>query len=188
MKIKFLFLLLLVLISTATLKAQKSNIKGVVRYEHNDYVGYRADVGAEIYVISVQKADSVDISKCKKYEECAKDYMKYKIEKADPDNRYIDDSMLRLISGFYKADEEALNDLDSYFFNQSSFIKENAEYIELVDESGKYSIELPYGEYYFLAKSNNRDRSLMSELMGRVLIEKVTIDKPSKIISFDFCY
>ena len=63
-----------------------------------------------------------------------------------------------------------------------------SSYVGLVDNSGKYEVEIPYGEYYVIAKSANRERSTVTELTGRVIFKIVKIDKPVKILSFDFDY
>ena len=66
---------------------------------------------------------------------------------------------------------------------------EKIDDIALVDNSGKYELELPYGEYYVIAKSKNRSRSFSTtEKEGRILVKEVVISKPTTILSFDFDY
>lgn len=168
--------------------AQECNVKGVVKYEYNDYVGYKIDEGAEIYVLSKQKADSIDIQIWQEYEKIAKNYMRYLRYKNGDDISYLGDETIRGFAGFSTSSESRLNELDKKCLHQYFYFVENAEYIEVVDGSGKYSLKLPYGEYFILAKSKNRERPLVSELTGRVLIEEATVNKPTKIVSFDFCY
>lgn len=168
--------------------AQQCNLQGIVKYEYNDYIGYKIDVGAEIYVISVSNADSVNISDWERYQELAKNYMFYLSIKNDPDTGWVGIETVRSLTEFSEEKEKELEALDSKCFSQFVHVKSNAEYIALVDGSGKYQIELPYGDYYIAAKSNNRMRGLITEIGGRVILEKITINKPATIVGFDFCY
>lgn len=185
---KFLFLVALIIATSMGLNAQICNVKGVVKYEYNDYVGYKIDEGAEIYVIPTQKADSIDINIWGEYESIAKNYMTYLKYKNDDDFKGLDEATISRFAGFSTSSKIVLDKYAKDCYNQYIYFTENAEYVELVDGSGKYSLKLPYGEYYIMAKSKNRERPILVELTGRVLIEKVTINKPVKIISFDFCY
>lgn len=59
---KILLSIAILFATTIGLNAQNCNLKGVVKYEHNDYLGYKIDEGAEIYVISTKNAGvNVDI-------------------------------------------------------------------------------------------------------------------------------
>lgn len=185
---KFLFLVALIIATSMGLNAQECNVKGVVKYEYNDYVGYKIDEGAEIYVLSKQKADSIDIQIWQEYEKLAKNYMRYLKYKNDDDFSSLDEATICRFAGFSTSSKSVLDKYDKKCFHQYCYFVENAEYIEVVDGSGKYSLKLPYGEYFILAKSKNRERPLVSELTGRILIEKITVNKPTKIVSFDFCY
>ena len=186
---KKMFLLVAILFATTIgLNAQNCNLKGVVKYEYNDYVGYKIDEGAEIYVVSAKNAECINAQTWLEYERLAEGYMRYLKYQKDDDIRCLDDATIRRFAEFSVSSENSLKELDKECFEQCAFIKDNAEYIELVDGTGKYALQLPYGEYYILVKSKNRERPLVTELTGRVLVEKVKIDKPSKILSFDFCY
>lgn len=185
---KMLLLFAVLFATTIGLNAQNCNLKGVVKYEYNDYVGYKIDEGAEIYIISTNNAEGVNAQTWLEYERLAKGYMRYLKYQNDDDIRYLGDATIRRFAEFSKSQESSLKELDKKCFEQHAFITNNAEYIELVDGTGKYALQLPYGEYYVLVKSKNRERPLVTELTGRVLVEKVKIDKPSKILSFDFCY
>ena len=59
MKKKFLLVVIL-FATTIGLNAQNCNLKGVVKYEYNDYVGYKIDEGAEIYVVSAKNAECIN--------------------------------------------------------------------------------------------------------------------------------
>lgn len=185
---KYLTFIVSAFLISIGVSAQNGNIKGVVKYEYNDYIGYKIDEGAEIYAISVKNAPSVSYYNWQEYETLAKRNMYYLQLKNDDELAILGDETLRKTAKFSYVDKVKLDELDRKCMEQFLFMKENAENIELVDASGKYTMSLPYGEYYILAISKNRERPLATELTGRKLLEKVTIDKPVKILSFDFCY
>lgn len=185
---KTLLLISLIMEIFMRVDAQECNVKGVVKYKYNDYVGYRIDEGAEIYVLSISKADSINAQMWEEYESIAKTYMQFLEYQNDEDLSELGIDFIRTYTGFSNESANKLNKLDTEIFDQYTYFVKNAEYIEVVDSSGKYSLKIPYGDYLILAKSKNRERPLLSELTGRILIEKVTVDKPTKIVSFDFCY
>ena len=53
-------MILLLLMWVVNASAQECKLKGFVRYKHNDYVGYRADAGAEVYIISAKSNRYLD--------------------------------------------------------------------------------------------------------------------------------
>ena len=72
MKRKIFFVCVSILLSINMLNAQNGKLKGDVQYQYNDYVGYKVDVGAEVYVVLKQNAPSIfDISKWNDYEKSA---------------------------------------------------------------------------------------------------------------------
>ena len=180
----------MLLLACTILNAQNCNIQGIVQYEYNDYVGYKIDAGAEIGVISLKTANEIglNVETWNKYEKLAKSYMSYLDFKNDDEVRYVDDNTIRNLLGWSKQSEDELKSIADECFSQYINAVDNFEYIALVDASGKYTLTLPYGEYIIIAKSKHRDRPLIAELTGRILVEKVKIEKPAKIISFDFCY
>ena len=162
--------------------AQQCNLQGVVKYKYNDYIGYEIDDGAEIYIISVSSVPNINFQAWEKYQELAKDYMHFLDFKNEFGITYARTFCLS------EAEEKVLDSLELKCFSESIYIKTNAEFIALVDGTGKYSLQLPFGEYYILAKSNNRKRPIIMELDGRIILKKETIDKPNKILSFEFDY
>ena len=185
---RLFFLIAVFFMVNLGINAQECNLQGIVKYEYNDYIGYKIDDGAEIYIVSVKSAPTIDIQTWDSYENLARSFIKYLRYKNDDDIGMLDNASIRIFADFSIETENRLNSLDKKCLEQYTFITENAEYLELVDGSGKYSLKLPYGEYYILAKSKNRDRALVTELTGRKTLKKVKIDKPAKIVSFDFCY
>lgn len=183
-KLAILAILLFAIVSKQN--AQQCNLQGIVKYKYNDYIGYKIDEGAEIYIISVNNAKNVNFEEWEKYQELADNYMHFLDLKKE--SYGIGIATIRALCGFSEEDEKVLDSLGSKCLSQYVYLKSNAEYVALVDATGKYSQQLPFGEYYILAISNNRKRPLLMELSGRVILEKETIDKPNKIMSFEFDY
>lgn len=173
-----------IIISVLSASAQECKLKGVVRYEYNDYIGFKTDSGAEVYVVPSNTPD-LDITTWDSYAALAKEYMKYLEAKSDPD---IPNNLISLFSDWKDSDKVKLDELDSKCLDQYLKMKDNCIDIGLVDESGKYELVVPYGEYYILFVSKNRERPTVTELTGRKIVEKVTIDKPVKVLSIDFKY
>ena len=170
MKRKIFFVCVSILLSINMLNAQNGKLKGVVQYQYNDYVGYKVDVGAEVYVVLKQNAPSLfDISKWNDYEKSAVASIKW--------------------WDYLNGPASTFPGLDADCVKQLELLMEKIDDIALVDNSGKYELELPYGEYYVIAKSKNRSRSFsITEKEGRILVKEVVISKPTTILSFDFDY
>ena len=168
---KKLFLLVAILFATSIgLNAQNGKLKGIVQYQFNDHVGYKVDVGAEVYVISKQnELSSLNISNWNEYEKYAIASIKYW--------EYLGKPL------------EEFTKLDPLCAMQLKKAMDCIEDLALVDSSGKYELELQYGTYYIIAKSKNRNRSFsLTENNNRILVKEIEINKPTTILSFDFCY
>lgn len=167
---KLLFLAVVLFTSIFSLNAQNAKLKGIVQYQYNDHVGYKVDIGAEVYVISKQNApSSFNISEWNEYEKSAIVSIKY--------------------WDYINEPADAFTKLDPLCAKQLKLAMECIEDIALVDSSGKYELELEYGTYYIIAKSKNRNRSFsITENNSRILVKEVVINKPITILSFDFCY
>lgn len=162
---------------------QLCNLQGTVQYKYNDYVGYKIDVGAEVYVYPLEKFSHI-FSLWQEYEKlvkCKMSYIKYK-------EYNISDANRRSLSSFSREDEAQFDSIESQLLTE--YIKTKDEYVNvsLIDNSGKYSISLPYGEYIVVFKSKNRTRLTLFELSGRITFEKINVDKPALLISCDFDY
>ena len=174
-------LITLAVITLGTIYAQKCNLQGVVRYKYNDYLGYKIDVGAEVRIIEVHDAKVVIRTLWQKYDELAGNMMNYLSLKKEIDG--LDDDAIRRLAKFTKENETELKELSSECLIQYIENKSIAPYMSLIDSSGKYSIELPYGSYFVFVKSANRTRPTFAELTGRLILERVTIDKPTQVLS-----
>lgn len=177
--------LLLFVLFTVSVNAQECKLKGFVRYKHNDYVGYRADAGAEVYVVSTKNNHYFNVANWNAYETYAKQYVKYLMLKDDPE---IPREYLFMFTKWNNSDKENLDKLDQECLDQYARSKDSFEDIALIDETGKYEFQLPYGEYYVLVISKNRDRPTLLEISGRKMLYKVTLAQASKILSVDFEY
>lgn len=162
---------------------QLCNLQGTVQYKYNDYVGYKIDVGAEVYVYSVEKFSHI-YTLWQEYEKL----VKYKMTYLEYKEYNISDANRRSISSFSKEREAQLDSVQGQLL--SEYIKAKDEYVNLslIDNTGKYSLSLPYGEYIVVFKSKNRTRPTLFELLGRLYFDKINANKPALLISCDFDY
>lgn len=191
---RILWTLLLFVISTTYIYAQECNLQGIVQYKRNDYVGYVTDVGATIGFIQVKNDTTINFPLWEEYQRIAPKYAAY-LRHSGSDNviKYHmenADEYFMSISGLSADEKKYLKDTldEKCFSNRVSIFEMEYDYVVLIDESGKYNLNIPYGEYYMVAESENRKRATITELMGRIIIQKVTINKPTKILSIKFDY
>ena len=81
--------------------------------------------------------------------------------------------------------KKELTELGDAAYNQFSDlcfdgVNDGKVYKVTVDGVGSYSIELPKGEYSFIFVSNGRKRTNALEIMGRLIIEEVSISSGEK--------
>ena len=183
---RMVLLITLIVITSGTIYAQKCNLQGVVRYKHKEHLGYKIDVGAEVRIIEVHEAKVVIRTLWQRYDKLASNMMNYLSLKEEANG--LDDDAIRRLANFSKENEIELKELSSKCLKQYVDNESIAPYMSLIDSSGKYSIELPYGSYFVFVKSANRTRPSIAELAGRLILERVTIDKPTQVLSFDFDY
>lgn len=162
---------------------QSCNLQGTVQYKHNDYIGYKIDVGSEIYVYPLEKFSQI-YTLWQEYEKL----VKYKMRYLEYKEYNISDANRRSLSSFSTEKEARLDSIESQLL--SEYIKAKDEYVNLslIDNSGKYSMSLPYGEYIVVFKSKNRTRPTLFELLGRLYFEKINANKPALLVSCDFDY
>ena len=184
-----LFLVVYLFLNSVLGMAQKCKVQGVVRYKYNDYIRYKEDIGAEISFIAKADADSLNISHWDEYGRLAQKQSAHKILAKSVESSYAaNEDVIRSVSKFSVNDEARLKKLDEICLAEYLRGVTLSSYVGLVDNSGKYEVEIPYGEYYVIAKSANRKRSTLTEITGRILFKEIQIDKPMKILSFDFDY
>lgn len=169
-------------------------VTGIVRYHYNDYIGYRPDLGAEIYFIPKTANDTIPhLNLWEEYEVLACQGMKYmkSISEWKKEGIYFDEyeSFLRSNYSYQKADEARVDELDKILFGERDALLKNDDNVALVDASGMYTISLPKGEYYVVFVSANRKRLLwLTELLGRTHVTEIELKGASKKASFDFDY
>ena len=170
----------------------KCKVQGVVRYFYNDFVGYRADLGAEIRFILVTPQDTIpSCNKWSDYNRKSHTIITYlmKVEEWKEEGIYYGDNKesLKKIYGIDDEYIEIFSRLSSDLTPEVIPLLEHDEYMCLVDNSGMYQIELPQGEYYVVMKSANRKRPLgFVDYSGRMYVKKITLDSSTKVISHDF--
>lgn len=180
---KSIFALLLIMSSVVcTANAQTCKVQGVVRYYQNDFVGWKPDIGAEVWVVP----------KSKKYP--TKLWLQYQ----DQCERWLQyEKLAKYAYGYQKSMEV------SGFVGTDSLLNLSAEvliqrlYIEdadnkcilkqaLITGDGTYTLNVPQGKYYVIAKSANKKRNTLLEMNNRYLIYEVNLNGSSKILNFDF--
>lgn len=191
---RFFVLLFLIAFCSLTYAQDMCQVSGVVRFEYNDYIGYRPDLGAEVYFIPKSANDTIPHLKLwEEYEDLAHRgmmYMKY-IAEGEREGIYSDmyQSMMRSNWRYQKEDEARVDELDKILFNERNTLLKNDDNVALVDASGMYTISLPKGEYYVVFVSANRKRrSWLTELLGRTHVTEIELKGASKKASFDFAY
>lgn len=185
MILKKIILILVVITSTLITDAQTTTCKvqGVVRYYFNDYQGYKPDLGAEIYIVPKKEKDTIPHYKnWVEYEELINkkiSYLKY--------HEYLPKIEAERFSGYKEAYDSLITNNSFICLSDRIAIEDRlAKFTVIIDASGLYSIQLPYGTYYFLFKSKNRTRGSVLEFQNRYYIKEIKIDKPTLMISFDF--
>ena len=169
-------------------------VTGIVRFEYNDYIGYRPDLGAEVYFIPKSPSDTIPHLKLwEEYEDLAHRGIMYRksIAEGEREGIYSDmyDSIMRRNWRYEKEDEARVDELDKILFNERNTLLKNDDNVALVDASGMYTISLPKGEYIVVFVSANRKRSLwLTELLGRTHVTEIELKGVSKKASYDFAY
>ncbi len=181
---KFLFLVALIMATSMGLTAQTCKVQGVVRYYYNNYIGFKPDVGAEVHFLKYSsKYKTPDKKKWDAYQDLVDNWIKYK--------KYIkvfDKKKTEEVSGFKREYNDSLQKLGGLLLIETAEYesKNVIKYSTVVDDSGKYSISVPYGIYYVWIKSKNRKLPTLLEYENRQRMIRVDLKSPTKIISYDF--
>lgn len=168
--------------SVHTLSAQSCKVQGVVRYYHNDFVGWKPDVGAEVWVVPKSKKYPTKLwlayqDQCERwlqYRKLAK--YAYSYQKSMEVSGFIGEDSLLTLSGEVLLQRIYIEDDDNKCILKQA----------LITGDGTYTINVPYGRYYIICKSANRKRNTLLEMNNRYLIYEVTLNSGSKILNFDF--
>lgn len=174
--------------STTEPVKQEGTIEGIVRFKFNDYQGYKIDIGSTVMIVNTAAIDSImSYEDIKLYEDLAGRQTNFYISCKDIDGGYME-TMARNLYQFDKSDEDYLQILDRKVIEAKLMAISNKQSVALVGGDGLYSLKAPYGEYYLVFQSKNRERNTVTELTGRIHFERVNISVPNSIISFDFDY
>ena len=164
------------------LNAQTCRVQGVVRYYHNDFVGWKPDVGAEVWVVPKNKKYPTKLWLA--YQDQCERWLQYRrlAEYAYGYQKSME------VSGF--VGEDSLLTLSGEVLLQRIYI-ENADNRcilkqALITGDGSYSLNVPYGRYYIICKSANRKRNTLLEMNNRYYIYEVSLNSSSNILNFDF--
>ena len=181
---KFIVLSLLFVVASMHICAQKCNVQGIVQYYYNDYIGFRADTGSEVYFIKYSSVHKVPTrQKWEKYQDMVEKRIKYTML-----HRYLNRDEAEQHSGYKQEFEDSIQTLGGELLLERLLIEEEglAKYTAVVDASGKYEISVPYGTYYILIKSKNRKIMTPLEALNRYHMERVVLKSSTKVVSFDF--
>lgn len=175
--------------ATTTTQQKEGSITGVVRYKYNDYQGYKSDLGAMVIAVPTSAIDSIiSFDKIKLYEELAEKKTKHQMIRKELMSEGMNGDLAHTIVSFGESSEKQLEEIDSLIIDAFISAKMNKSNIAVVDASGTYTMSLPFGEYYIVFKSKNRERATISELSGRIHFEKLKLSTPAEIIGYDFDY
>lgn len=162
---------------------QTCNLQGTVQYRYNDYIGYKVDVGAEVYVYPKEKFSEI-FTLWQEYNQL----MKYKMSYLGYGEYNISNANRRSISGYSKERENKLDSITTHLIGKYTLAKDDYVNLSIIDNSGKYSMSVPYGEYIVVFKSKNRTRLQLFELSGRLHFESINANKQALLVSCEFDY
>lgn len=168
---------------------QECTVSGVVRFKYNDYLGYKVDLGANVIAVPVNYIDSIlSPDEIVSYEKLAEKQFEYARVQNEFKKEGLSGDLANMVMTFTKSDSDRVDELDKKMVEAFVKAKSKKSGIALVDASGTYSMSVPYGEYYILFKSKNRERATASEITGRIHFERVKLSSPTELIECDFDY
>lgn len=183
-QIKKITLLIIAILGISSASAQTCNVQGIVQYFYNDYIGFRPDLGAEVLFIKYSSANKApNIKKWNAYQDLFDKYFIYREYMA-----WHSEAESSKVSGFKKEYIDSLQTLGLELLEETLIYEDKnmIKYSTIVDASGKYSINIPYGTYYVLIKSKNRQFQTALEAINRQRMFRVVLNSPTKIINYDF--
>ena len=182
-KLFFLFLLFVPIIG---ISQSTCKLEGIVRYFYNDYFGHRPDLGAEVMIIKPIIKDTIpNYENWDNYQTLMDNWHKYEYLR-----KYFGVDECEKRTGFKESYKDSILYLSGVCLIDKTKIENRnlIKYTTLVDNTGKYSITIPYGTYYILIRSKNRKQNTLLEYEGRTRLEKIKVNSPTKIFSYDFDY
>lgn len=184
LKIKCILITVFMFLSCEYIAAQNCDVQGVVRYFYNEYIGYKADIGAEVMFIKYNSKYKIpQIKNWINYQtllDNRRKYLKYR--------KYCNVEESEKVSGFKEEYVDSILSLSRILLIEKEKIINNGivKYSAVVDGTGKYSLKVPMGTYYVLFKSANRNLNTYLEKDNKYYMIRVELNSPAKILSFDF--
>lgn len=184
LKIQSILITVFIFLSCEYITAQTCDVQGIVRYFYNDYIGYKADIGAEVMFIKYNSKYKVpQIKNWMNYQtllDNRREYLKYR--------KYYNVEESEKNSGFKEEYVDSILSLSRTLFIEKEKIINNGlvKYSAVVDGTGKYSLKVPIGTYYVLFKSANRKLDTYLEEDNKYYMIRVNLNSTTKILSFDF--
>ncbi len=164
--------------------AQQCKVQGVIQYYHNDYLGYRPDLGAEVMFIKYSPTYKIpDRQTWETYQSLIDKWINF-----GELRRYYGETISYEKSGLKISDKDIIQELGVKLTVEKDNIIEKGlvKYTTIVNSTGMYDISVPYGTYYVLIKSKNRKFPTALELNNRYRMIRVVLNNPTKVISYDF--
>lgn len=181
---KLFIICALCMTSCLSIFAQQCKVQGIVQYYHNEYIGHRADLGAEVMFIKYSSTHKIpDRKKWETYQDLVEKWIK-----AAYYQKYFSTAEACKNAGFNLEDKKTIQalGLELSVEKDKAIEKGLVKYTTIVNGSGMYEISVPYGIYYVLIKSNNRELPTVLEYKNRYHMQRVHLNSPTQIISFDF--
>lgn len=198
-------ILLIVAILMFVSSYSQCKIQGTVTYFFNEFQGNKPDVGADVYVLDsiyMKKFNPLiyyDFDIAKSYKKLYENnFFLYNVaiarfKKIEGKKRYVTEiETLKMdLAKFEKNKNEAYNELVKYNAetkekfdlldksNYTNFINASLSEKDViktkVNGSGNYEVNVNYGTYYVLIKSSGRQGLSISEINGKLFLEKVKL-------------
>lgn len=181
---KSLILLMTFIVVCTFANAQKCNVQGVVQYIYNDYIGFKPDTGAEVMFIKYSSTYKVpNRQKWETYHSMVEKWIKF-----DKSRKHLDRTSALKYSGYKPEYKDSIQTLGAELLLERMTIEEKGliKYTTVVDASGKFDINVPYGTYYILIKSKNRKLTTGLEFYNRYYMVRTVLNTPTKIVSYEF--
>lgn len=181
---KKIFIILLFTIIYIDASAQNCKVQGVIQYYHNDYLGYRPDLRAEVMFIKYSSTYKIPNRQTwETYQSLVDKWIKF-----GELRRYFGQTSAYEQAGFKITDKDIIQEYGVNLAVELDRIIEKGlvKYTTIVNSTGMYDISVPYGTYYVLIKSKNRKFPTALELKNRYRMIRVVLNSPTNVISYDF--
>lgn len=181
---KVLFIAVFLFGTSICINAQKCNVQGVVQYIYNDYIGFKPDTGSEVMFIKYSSTHKVpNRQKWETYHSMVEKWIKF-----DKSREYLRRDEALEYSGYKQGYKDSIQTLGAELLLERITIESEGliKYSTVVDASGKFDINVPYGTYYILIKSKNRKLTTGLEFYNRYYMVRTVLNTPTKIVSYEF--